>query len=436
MKRLVYLSRRVRPLLRLATEYTAAHMSARILASVSGLMLVRLLAVSEYGFYTLLLSAFGFICTFSDLGATETLSYFRRRAAVKNKTWSHYYDAVMRFRRTLFIFGFFVSSVYVFYTARHIEWDMASTFAGIAIMGFASWYAIQFGIISYVLKLEQRFRQVYALELANEGVKLVAVLLIWALGLTTALAGMTGIALGALVSSVFAARLFGYLSVPVDRPNKRRAYRSSRALFGQIMPILPGTIHFTLQGPLVAWLAAYFGSVVIVAEVGALGRLGVLLGVIAGFTGTVFVPRLLAISDEKVFFRRYCYWWVVILMLGSIMMLVVMAFPEALLYVLGSSYSSLKNELVISAATAVVASWGAFSWHINRARGWAKYQIYRVPFILVGQIPMFFLLDFSTTRGVLLFSLGSIALDFVFQTLISIYGFRMAHTQMKRVAHA
>ena len=331
MKRLVYLSRRVRPLLRLATEYTAAHMSARILAAVSGLMLVRLLAVEEYGFYTILLSAFGFICTFSDLGATETLSFFRRRAAVKNKSWSHYYDAVMRFRRTLFVFGFVVSSVYVFYTAQHIEWGMPSTFAGIVVMGFASWYAIQFGIISYVLKLEQRFRQVYALELANEGVKLIVVVLIWALGLTTALAGMSGVALGALVSSVFAARLFGYLSFPIGKPNKRHAYRSNRVLLGQIMPILPGTIHFTLQGPLVAWLAAYFGSVVNVAEVGALGRLGVLLSVIAGFTCTVFVPRLLAISDEKLFFRRYSYWWIVMLVLGGIMMLIVVAFPEILL---------------------------------------------------------------------------------------------------------
>lgn len=67
----------------LASEYTAAHMAARLLAAISGLMLVRLLPVSEYGFYTLVLAAFTFICTFSDLGATETLSFFAGGVARK-----------------------------------------------------------------------------------------------------------------------------------------------------------------------------------------------------------------------------------------------------------------------------------------------------------------------------------------------------------------
>jgi len=107
-----------------------------------------------------------------------------------------------------------------------------------------------------------------------------------------------------------------------------------------------------------------------------------------------------------------------------------------LLYLLGDSYSGLHMELVISAATAVVATWGAFSWHINRARGWVKYQPYRVPVIVAGQIPMFVALDFATTQGVLFFGLGSIILDVLFQTLISVLGFFTQHKQMKPITHA
>jgi branched-subunit amino acid transport protein len=300
----------------------------------------------------------------------------------------------------------------------------------------AAWSAIQSGIISYVLKLEQRFRQAYAVELSNEGIKLLAVGLIWILGFTTALAGMTSVALGALVAAFLATRLLGQRFAKGVIPKQRKDHHSSRVLLGQIMPILPGTIHFTLQGPLIAWLAAYYGSVMNVAEVGALGRIGALIGVISGFTGTVFVPRLLAISDEALFLKRYLHWWLVMLTFGGIMMLAVLAFPEVLLYLLGGSYSGLHTELVISAATAVIATWGAFSWHINRARGWVKYQPYRLPVILAGQIPMVIALDFATTRDVLLFSLGSMSLDVLFQTLISVFGFLTQQKLMNQTSHA
>lgn len=421
--------RRLGPLLRLGAEYFVAHMATRALAAISGLMLVWLLPVSEYGYYTLILSAFMFICTFSDLGATETLSFFRWRAGKKSKSWIPYFHAVLRFRHTVFALGFASSAAYVFYTGGHVGEGIQTRLAGIVLSGLAAWFAIQAGIRSYVLKLEQRFRAAYLVELSNEGGKLLAVGMIWMLGLATAIAGMASVAIGALIAAFIASRLLGQWFTQMGIQKERHVRRRTRLLLGQIMPILPGTIHFTIQGPLIAWLAAYYGSIVNVAEVGALGRLGALIAVIAGFTGTVFVPRLLAISNDVVFYRRYLQWWAFMLAFGGIMMLVVSVFPQALLLLLGNPYSGLRTELIISAATAVIATWGAFSWHINRARGWVKYQPYRVPVLVAGQIPMFLLLDFSNTESVLLFALGSILLDFVFQTLISAVGFHVRHKE-------
>jgi hypothetical protein len=188
------------------------------------------------------------------------------------------------------------------------------------------------------------------------------------------------------------------------------------------MPILPGLIHFALQGPLVAWLAAYYGSVVNLAEVGALSRLGVLIGVIAGFTSTVFVPRLVAISDEAIFLRYYLLWWLVIIALGSVIMLAVTIFPEALLFLLGDAYSGLHTELIVMAATAVVWTWNGYVFGVNRARGWVKNQAYIVLVLIVGQLTMFVYLDFSTTLGVLLFGLGTGFIWLFYQLLLNVVG--------------
>ena len=425
MKRILHLARRATPLLRLASEYTAAHIFARFLAALSGLMLVRLLPVSEYGFYTLVLSAFTFICTFSDLGATETLSFFRRRAVTKNKFWIPYYHAVLRFRHTVFFFGFVSSAAYIFYTGRHIGEGINIILVSIPLMGLSAWFAIQSGIISYVLKLEQRFRQAYAIELFNEGTKLLVVIIIWLLGFDSALAGITSIALGALIAVILASRIIGHGFDKSGTPNHRQIHHNNRVLFGQIIPILPGAIHFALQGLLITWLAAYYGSAVNVAEVGALGRLGVLIGVISGFTVTVYVPRLLAISDKSLFLNRYLLWWFVMLMLGGAIILLVTLLPEAVLFLLGDSYSGLDTELIVVAVTAVVWTWNGYVYSVNRAKGWVRRQSYILYVLIAGQALMFIYLDFSNTQDVLLFGLGTALIWVIYQLSLNFAGFIM-----------
>lgn len=414
---------RLAPLLRLGFEYFVAHVATRLLAAAGALLLVRLLPVNEYGFFTIALSAFLFISTASDLGVTETLSYFRLRAAKNGRSWAPYFRAVMSLRIHLFFVGFGLAAIYIAYTASRVGTQSSSILAVTVAVGLAAWFAIQSGIRTYALKLEQRYRAGYLVEIANEAVKLVTVGLAWVGGFATAFAAMGSVCLGAWLSASVATRALGprLQSATERKAGRRRRY--SGLLLSQILPILPGTIHFTLQGPLIALLAAYYGSITNVAAVGALGRLGALIAVVSGFTATVFIPRLLAISDDRIFFRRYLQWWMFMLTFGALVMTGISARPDVLLSLLGSSYSGLDKELLISAATAVIGTWSAFSWHINRARGWARYQIYRVPVVVAAQAPLFYLLDFTTTEGVLWFALGSLFSDFAFQTAVSIIGF-------------
>lgn len=423
MQRIIPLAKRARPLLRLASEYTVANVVNRLLAATSALLLVRLLPINEYGFYTLAMSAFTFVCTFSDLGATEALSFFRRRAAKRNKSWMPYFYAVLRFRRTVFLFGLIVSSTYISIAGSHIGQDSGTILSAVALMAFGAWFAIQSSISTFVLKLDQRFRQAYAVDFTNEASKLFAVIVIWIFSITTAIAGLAGVAFGAFAAALLATALARRPTSESERPSHRRMRNSSRLLLGQITPILPGTIYFTLQAPLVAWLAAYYGSVANLAEVGALGRISLLMGLIAGFTANVFIPRLVAITNDALFLRRYFHWWLILLCVGGFLLIAVSLFPDALLLLLGDQYSGLQTELMVAAAAAVFSSWSAFSWHVNRVRGWVKYQLYRVPVFAAGQVAMFLTLDLSTTQGVLVFGMGTILLDLIFQTVISVIGF-------------
>jgi O-antigen/teichoic acid export membrane protein len=426
---------RLKPLLRLASDYATAQVLTRVLAAISGLLLVRVLPVGEYGYYTLFLTAFTFICTFSDLGVTETLSYFRWRAGKRHRPWLPYMHAVLSLRRIVFVFGSLAGGAYLLYVTQRVGKSGPEAILAAALMAVAAWFAIHSAIVAYTLKLQQHFRRAYAVEICNEACKVAVVMVIWIAGLASAFAGMLSVVLGAVASATLARRLFGGNVSPAPIAGSHQA-RRRRMLLRQVAPVLPGTIHFTLQGPLIAWLAAYYGSIENLAEVGALGRLAMIIGLIAGFTSTVFIPRLISITDEALFRRRYFHWWGVIIGYGALTMLAVLAFPRALLWLLGNSYHELSIELLIASATAVVGTWGAYSWNVNRARGWTRHQPYRVPVMVLGQVGLYFALDLSTTQGVLLFSFWSMALDVCFQTLISFAGLFAAATKVKEAPNA
>jgi hypothetical protein len=416
------LARRARPLVRLAGEYTAAHVAGRALAAAAGLVLVRLLPISEYALYTLLLAGYTFITTSSDLGATESLTYFRRRAVLENRPWSVFYRAVVRFRGMVYLGGLLLSCAYVFYTATRIEREARDIVAAVAVMGGGAWLAIRAGTTSYALKLELRFREAYAVELSNEATKLLAVVLLWMAGIATALAGMVSVGLGSLVA-VLAASALWQQPDRADTPQDDGPGKDAmRALLGQVGPVLPGTIYYSVQAPLVAYLAATYGSAGNVAEVGALGRLAALISVFSGFSSSVFVPRLAAIKEPSLFRLRYLHWWVIMLLFSGAVMLAVGVFPESLLWILGRSYSGLHEELIIAAASAVVAIWGAYTWQINRARGWVRAQPYRVPVVATAQLLLFAFLDLSTTKGILMFGFGSLLTDILFQLSLNAFG--------------
>ncbi len=417
------ITQRIIPWFKLGAEYAIAHFLTRALAAVGAIALVRILSVEEYAVYTLFLSAITFIFTFSDLGATQTLSYFRWRVAKKNQPWLPYLNVVLKFRRITFFFGFAFAALYVWNVGSELYITDNSKVVGIALIGIGGWLAMQAGILTYALKLEQQFYYVYTIEVVNEVIKLLVIATLFFTGIKTALGGMTSVVLGALVAALIATALLRLSNK--GKPlllSPRQMTQGNKVLLGQILPVLPGTIHFALQGIFVAWLAAYYGSAENLAEVGALGRIGALIAVLAGFTNSVFVPKLVSISDDNKFFKMYLMWWIVILSFGVVVGLFVTSYPSLFLALLGSSYQQLELELLVIAGTSIFSIYALFAWGVNRARGWIKYQPFRVPFVLLGQVIMFVWFDFSTTLDVLLFSLGTMTLDALFQTILNFQG--------------
>jgi hypothetical protein len=229
-------------------------------------------------------------------------------------------------------------------------------------------------------------------------------------------AAMVGAGLTAWIARDSAAR-------PVARAVVAQLGRYRRAVLRYLLPTLPSALYFSIQGPLVVWLAATFGASRNIAEVGALTRLGMLIGVFSGLTGVVFLPRLARITDDRLYRVRALQFGAVQLALASSLLLAAWVAPGPLLWVLGSQYRGLDRELLLVVAGAGLTLLGGFAVSINLARSWTRWETLAVAILATFQALAVARLPMGSTMGVLTFNLLTAAVGLALQLVVATLGF-------------
>ncbi len=200
-----------------------------------------------------------------------------------------------------------------------------------------------------------------------------------------------------------------------------RPYR--RQILRYLLPTLPSALYFSVQGPLLVWLSATFGSTRTLAEVGALGRLALLVGIFSGLTGAVFLPRLTAITGDDLYRVRCLQFGFALAVVMAGLLAAAALLPRLFLLLLGPHYNGLHRELLFMVAGSGTAVLGSYVANVNLARGWSRFQGLAVVVELAAQIVFVRLLALSTTAGVLRFTLLSAATGLLCQCVILALGF-------------
>ena len=196
------------------------------------------------------------------------------------------------------------------------------------------------------------------------------------------------------------------------RPYRRRVLR-------YLLPTLPSALYFSIQGPLIIWLAATFGDTRNIAEVGALTRLGLVVGLFSSLSGVVFLPRLARITDDRAWRARYLQFGGALVAIALALLAGAALFPGPLLWVLGESYSGLYRELVLVVAGAGLTLLGGYAVSVNLSRAWTRWETVAVAVLFLAQAGLVAVLPLRTTSGVLLFNLGTAAVGLGLQIAIT-----------------
>jgi O-antigen/teichoic acid export membrane protein len=384
---------------KILSAYFSAQAAVQLLGFASGLLFINLLPVQEYALYTLAFSVVSFFAVATDLGSTSSLVYFFHRTRTEGGDFAPYASAVASLRRLAFGVGAGVVLITFTPAALSKGFRLPETLLAAAAIFLAVWFQIDAGIRVLALRLGGRYGLSYRAEIAGGALRLALA------GVLAALAWLS--AWLAVATSAAAAVAIARVARRGDLPElSSRAALSGyrRQVVRYLLPTLPSALYFSIQAPLVVWLAATFGSTRNVAEVGAVGRLGMVVALFTGLTGTVFLPRLAGVADERLWRRRYLQYGSFLLMIAVGLVVAAVVAPDLFLFLLGRQYSGLSTELMLVMLSAGLTLLDGYAVAVNHSRSWNRWQGPAVVVIVVVQALLVALLDLSTTTGVLLFS--------------------------------
>jgi O-antigen/teichoic acid export membrane protein len=408
---------RARRWAKILSAYFTAQVLTQLLGIAAGLLFVNLMPLREFALYTLAFSVVTFFNFLSDLGSTTSLLHFFHRAGREGSAFEPYFAAVLSLRRAAFLLGAVAVAIAfpLAAAAKGFGWEeIALVTAG--ILGCV-WFQIQSSIRILALRLHGRYTQSYRAEV---GGTLLRLLVAGLMVVTGQLGAWLGVAASAAASGLSTA--LSRSARPAAAPAESlRLYR--RQILRYLLPTLPSALYFSVQGPLVVWLSATFGSTRTLAEVGALGRLALIVGIFSGLTGVVFLPRLAAITGDQLYRVRCLQYGFALALIMAGLLAAAALLPRLFLLLLGPHYGGLHRELLLIVAGSGLAVLGSYVANVNLGRGWSRFQGLAVVGELSGQILLVKLLSLSTTAGVLWFTLLSAATGLLCQCVILALGF-------------
>jgi len=408
---------RVRRWTKILSAYFTFQALTQLAGIAAGLLFVNFMPVREFALYTLAFSVITFFNFITDLGSSTSLVYFFHRTAKEGEDFQPYFRAVLSLRRLGFLLG--AAGVLLAFPRMALAKGFGFREAALTTGGIVLcvWFQIASSLRVLALRLGDRYGASYRAELAGGVARLALAALLVVSALLKSWLGVLSSAAGAAVVAVLARPALAPASAPIDlRLFQRKVLR-------YLVPTLPSALYFAIQGPLMVWLAATFGATRNIAEVGALGRLGLIVGIFSSLTGVVFLPRLARITDDNLYRRRVLQFGALLATVALAMLAAAALAPDLFLFLLGKNYAGLHRELLLVVAGAGISLVDGYLVSVNLARSWTRWQGLAVASLVAVQALLVALLSLSTTAGVLTFNLLSSIAALAGQLTIVILGF-------------
>lgn len=393
--------RRLIELCRLLAGYSFGQAVVQGLGLLAGIMVVRTLPKEDYAWFMIVNTIGPVMNMLSDNGITNSLS------AIGGKFWQDdvrmgsLVRTAMILRRRLVVFSFLVVTPALAWMLWRnqapyaiIAWLLTITLAGVL-------FQLNTGVLSVVIRLRQQVGRIQMLAFSGVLPRLALIALLAALGLLNAPLAVAAGTL-ALASQFWLLEHWVKPQIAWNAPPDREFRRDILSIVKRQAPL---TIYFCLQGQIGIWLISIFGNVQHVAEVGALGRIGMIFSILISTTSALVVPRFARCQDPIRLRSRYIQ--ILLAFSGIVLFGTLFSWwlPGPLLWLLGPKYDELGGLVWLAVLATGTGSLAGLLYSLNVNKGWIPPAAIVIPAEILTQLILCFTFDLSSVRDILLIGL-------------------------------
>lgn len=360
----------VRYWLTLIGKFLAGQGAVQAINLVSGLLIIRLLPISEYALYTIasLLLVIGSLG--SDMGLSQAINTLGAKIRDDRQAFGTLYAGAYRYRRMLHLVAVGVILVLATYMLYGHEWSLASACLSVALVILTSWIQQPISLKKSILNIYHDADGLLHAG-ASEGISrllAVAVCVVWPTAVAALVVNLVGMFIGRYFLSKRCASFMSEDAFPDE--SQLRDLR----LF--IIPLMPVVVYYMLQGQISIFLLSLYGLTTSIAEVGALGRLGQIIGLLMMLNAFVIQPYFARIEQKNLYASRARLVLAMLFAFCLLSMICVYWVPEWWLFVLGKKYAGLERELPLAVLGPLLTLVGGtlytmvISRNITRGQSW------------------------------------------------------------------
>jgi len=387
------------------------------IGGIAGLLIVNVLPKDQYAAYTFLIACMTLILGVSDLGLAHcTMPIVGQRA--NEQPWVvGVCHQVFRKRWVLLGLGLAVIGPYWFYSSQQHGWSGAAYLAGSLLMVAVVLLALREHYCSTVLLILSQINTLNRIAFYSHSVRIAFVGAVLLLPITSW--SMVGIvaatAAASFVSVLLYRKTFSTQQIADAHLDEADAKKVDAEILRIAKPlVLPG-VFYQVQGVITVFLVSLFGTASMLAEVGAFGRLAMVLIVVDRVTNVLLFPAIARAPMGPRLGAIVAQAHVAYFAMSAAVLLTAFFFPQYWILLLGKQYASMTPLVWMVFMASIVMNASGFAFRTLSVRGATAGQSYSIAVTLITQVLFLWLVGVSDLRSVLWFGIATSLANFGYQ---------------------
>lgn len=391
-----------------------------IAGGLAGLLIVNVLPKDQYAQYTFLLACMTLLLGITDLGLAHcSLPVVGERA--REVPWVvGACQRVFHWRWALLGAGAAIVVPYFFYTTLEHDWGGAGYWLSAVLFVAIVLTTLREHFANTVLLILGHIPTLNKIGLKTTAVRLGLVGIVLLLPITAY--SVTGIVAATAIAGVVSVLLYKRALVGHGVAETRLDAGDARRVDAQVVriarPLVLPAIFYQVQGVVTVLLVSLFGTANMLAEVGAFGRLAMVLMVLDRMTNVLLFPAIARAPTGAKLATTMVRVHALYLMGMALLLVTAIWLPQYWILLLGKQYSAMAPYVWIVFLASMLNNAAGLAFRTLAVRGATSNQSFSIPLVLVVQALYLWMFGAADLRAVLMFNLATSFASFGYQYLL------------------